>query len=88
MTATENRRSVMKMAWSFFREARRCAEARDFADCLRGAWAFAKRLTQAAGRFMDRAGKAGGAVQLRSLLRAPSGRHLSQAAWLPARLGH
>lgn len=96
MAANETRRNVMQMAWSFFREARANGESRSFADCLRGAWAFSKRLAQTAGQFMARARRAGGRVRLSpSLIRSPLGRSLGhgtqrdfQAAYLTARIGY
>ena len=40
--------SVMKMAWTFYRDARRNAENRPFADCLTGAWKLNRGLAEEA----------------------------------------
>ncbi|WP_428149707.1 hypothetical protein [Brevundimonas sp.] len=45
-TTTETRRSVMKVAWSLFREAARSEDARSFADALAGAWRWVKKLAK------------------------------------------
>jgi hypothetical protein len=43
----ETRRSVMKVAWSLFREAAKAQDPRTFADALSGAWRFIKRMAAA-----------------------------------------
>ena len=40
----ETRRSVMKVAWSLFREAAKEGDPRAFADALVGAWRWIKKL--------------------------------------------
>lgn len=52
MTADRRKslRSLMLIAWDF----RRADPARPFADCLRGAWAWTKRLAADTRRFMAR----------------------------------
>lgn len=44
-------RSIMSLAWDF----RRSEPARAFADCLRGAWSWTKRMTQTARDFAAKA---------------------------------
>jgi hypothetical protein len=71
--ANETRRNVMLMAWSF----KRSEPGRTFADCLRGAWRFSKRMAETAAAFMRRARAAGGQVRFtRSLIRSPLARKL------------
>ncbi|WP_339929488.1 hypothetical protein [uncultured Brevundimonas sp.] len=43
-TTNETRRSVMKIAWSLFREAMTAGDPRSFADALAGAWRWIKKL--------------------------------------------
>ena len=86
-------RSIMLIAWDF----RRADPARTFADCLRGSWAWSKRMAKHAAKFMKRAAK-GGVVRLSpDLTRSPIRRSLRgqryegqkayQAAYATAVLG-
>ena len=96
MTVTNaNRRSIMLMAW----DAKRSEPGRAFADCLRGAWAFARRMAKAAASFMRKARKAGGRVQLApAMIRSPIARTVNgrragaqrdfEAALITARVGY
>ncbi len=59
-TVTDTRRSVMNIAWS----AMRTEPARAFADCLRGAWKWVKKSALAAAKFMARARRTGGQLNL------------------------
>ena len=90
----QDRRRIMLMAW----DAKRAEPGRDFADCLRGAWRFAKRMADYATKFMRRVRKHGGRVQFsRSLTRSPIERAVStqprarhadfKAAYTTARVG-
>jgi len=96
MTITnETRRRIMLLAW----DAKRSEPARTFADCLRGAWAFTRRMAKAAANFMGRARRHGGRVQLApALYRSPIARTLNgrrggahrdfQASLVTARVGY
>ena len=93
--ANQTRRTVMLTAWSF----RRAEPTRAFADCLRGAWKWIKRLDKATDKFLANARKAGGVVRFSpDLTRSPIRRSLSgqryasrkaySAAYMTARLGY
>ena len=70
--ANKTRRSVMLTAWG----SKRAEPARTFADCLRGAWAFTKRIAKTAAKFAAKAGK--GMVHFSpSLIRSPSTNHFA-----------
>jgi hypothetical protein len=84
----------MLLAW----DAKRAEPARDFADCLRGAWAFARRMADYAAKFMRRSRKHGGRVQFsHSVIRSPIERAVAlevrprvadfKAAYTTARFG-
>ena len=64
----KTRRSVMNMAWA----SKRAEPSRPFADCLRGAWAFTKRMAKTAGAFMATACRGGWTHLSASLIRSPS----------------
>lgn len=94
-TAHRNRlRSIMTLAWSF----RRAEPTRAFADCLRGAWAYCRRLAEAAGNLMARAKGARRLDFSPSLIRSPiqnatRGQRFGRwadhkAAYLTSRLGY
>lgn len=68
-SANAVRRSVMNIAWSF----QRSEPARAFADCLRGAWKWVKASAKTAAKFMARARRNGGRLNLSpSLIRSAS----------------
>ncbi len=69
MTPTnQTRRDVMSLAWEF----RRSEPTRRFADCLRGAWAWTKKMAACAARFMAAADRVGGKARLApSLIQSP-----------------
>ena len=72
--ANATRRTVMLTAWGF----RRSEPCRAFADCLRGAWKWIKRLDKATGKFLQRAQEAGGVVRFSAdLTSSPIRRSLS-----------
>ncbi len=71
MTITnENRRSIMGMAWSF----RRDEPARDFADCLRGAWRWFKGMLKATAALRRRMRGARHIMLAPSLISSPASR--------------
>ena len=93
MTANENRRRVMLLAWDLYRDG-----GRTFADALRGSWKFIKGLPKAAAAFLSRARQSGGHLRLSpSLIQSPMQRVISTqryprqadqfAARLTSRLG-
>ncbi|MDP3406595.1 MAG: hypothetical protein Q8S03_18040 [Brevundimonas sp.] len=77
--ANKTRQSVMNVAWCLFREAAKAGEARTFADALKGAWRWVKKLAKAKAPAFAR----------RSLI-APSAvaRHYGAAAFTGGRSGH
>ena len=95
MITNETRRSIFLVAW----ESKRSEPARTFSDCLRGAWAFSRRMAKAAYGFIAGARRHGGRVQFSpALYRSPIARTLSgrsggahrdfQAAIVTARVGY
>lgn len=75
-TATETRRSVMKVAWSLFREAAKAGERRAFADALAGAWRWIKKLATTKRPTWSRAG---------GVARSAIGRRYGAAAYVGGR---
>ena len=72
--ANKTRRFVMVMAWA----SKRAEPTRSFADCLRGSWAYEKRATKGAAKFMAKARRNGGWAHLSpSLIRSPSTNHFA-----------
>ncbi len=83
-------RNIMRMAWDFYRTARRALEDRAFGDCLRGAWSMSRRLAEAAGKLRNRKHLR----QSNSLIRSPIARASGtdrlrdhHAAYVTARFG-
>ncbi len=74
-TATETRRSVMKVAWSLFREAAKTGEVRSFADALAGAWRWVKKLAKSRSTWSPG----------RSSVRSPIARRYGAAAYVGGR---
>lgn len=86
-TTNETRRSVMKVAWSLFREAAKTSEARTFADALAGAWRFIKRMATAKKPAWMKT--TGGRIELRSpIARSAVGRRYGNAAYVGGRSSH
>ena len=93
-TVHRNRlRQIMLTAWDF----RRAEPDRSFADCLRAAWAWTKRMAEAAAKLMRRA-RGGRRIDFSpSLIRSPIANALGgqryggwldhKAAYLTARMG-
>ncbi len=80
ITNTE-RRSVMNVAWS----SRRAEPTRSFADCLRGAWKFVKRMLASAERLMAKAHQNGGRISFGSVIRSPTSNALRGSRYGRAR---
>jgi len=87
-------RNVMNVAWSF----RRAEPGRAFADCLRGAWAWTKRMAATARDFMATARTASRIDFSPSLIKSPIGNVTRsrrfgrwqdhKAAYLTSRMGY
>lgn len=83
-------RNIMRMAWDFYRTARRELEDRTFSDCLRGAWALSRGLAEAARRLANRKHLRLSSSLIRSPIARASGTNRLRdfnAAYLTARIG-
>ena len=75
-------RSIMNMAWA----SRRPEVIRTFAACLRGAWAFSKKMAKAARKLMSAAKSNGGHIRFSyDLTRSPTKRKLIGQPWAAQR---
>ncbi|MDI1365810.1 MAG: hypothetical protein PSX79_13285 [bacterium] len=94
----QTRREVMELAWDLFRSALGTADARSFADALKGAWRYMKKMATWQPPKWAR-GSGARTVQLSpTLYRSPIARALQgqayasnkahKAAYMTARLGY